>query len=110
MSEDTTATAMSMRMDLRRNRAMPLTAAIFDKMRPFIEPDRLRDAHEELYSLLLQEGIEILTDQTRAEAGLPPRGPDGWTAAELHALEASRLQLLLPPSVGFPLIDLKDAT
>jgi hypothetical protein len=102
---DETATAIflrerDLRMDLRRARTMQLTHAVMQAIEPFIRDEdgrERRDVYEALVRLFNDQGVEILTDFTRAEAGLPPRGPDGWTDAELRALEARRLEVMLRP-------------
>lgn len=101
----TTATQSMMRIDLRRRRAEALTAAVLQKLWPRIDatdPEELhhritRLVHETMFEVMFEHGVEVLTDHTRAEAGLPARGPDGWTMEELAALERSRLHMLLKP-------------
>jgi hypothetical protein len=41
--------------------------------------------------------VEVVTDYTRQEAGLPPRDGKGWTMEELVALERKRLELMSAP-------------
>lgn len=94
-----TATEGMKRIQLRQRRAEVMVHGIMREIEPFLrdEPRILRDLYERLLSLFLAEGVEVLTDETRREAGLPPRGPDGWTAEELRALEQARLEALKRP-------------
>jgi hypothetical protein len=101
------ATDTMLRADLRRLRIQPLVHLIMHAVAKHIgEEGRRRNAmraiYEEVFDLLHKEGVEILTDHMRAEMGLPPRGPDGWTIEEIVALERLRLELLtrpLPPVI-----------
>jgi hypothetical protein len=54
-----------------------------------------------LRNVLNEEGVEIITDYTRQEMGLPPLGPDGWTIEEIIALEQKRLEMLTKPIQHF---------
>lgn len=91
------ATDELMRTDLRRLRAEALIAAIFDKLEPYLPYEGKRDAYDALRELLTQEGVEVMTDRTRQEAGLPARDGLGWTIEELVAMERQRLELLTQP-------------
>lgn len=89
----------AIRIDLRRRRIQPLIAEILQIVSRHLSEDdyrrnAMRELHDELFDKLFDQGIEIVTDHTRAEIGLPPRGPDGWTVAELLALEQVRLEML----------------
>lgn len=84
-------------MDRRRIRADQILAAVLHAIEPFVKDGEMNDAARSLTALLRTEGAEIVTDAMRADAGLPPRGPDGWTADELRAVEAHRLSLMLQP-------------
>jgi len=88
---------MSMRMNLRRRRAEALTSAVMDKLRDTIPYDNRNDVFYAMLEVFEQEGVEIVTDYIRQEAGLSPRGPEGWTLEELHALEEKRLEALMRP-------------
>lgn len=66
----------------------------------------LRDIAYELDEKFRAEGVEIITDATRSEAGLPPRGPDGWTLEELQILERRRIEAMY--STVPPVIIVKD--
>jgi len=97
-------TATEMRMNLRQIHSQVLLHLIFDTIRPHIRDDeqgrsydREKQIFNDLSKLLESHGAEIITDQIREEAGLPARGPDGWTMEELHALEKRRLELLTAP-------------
>lgn len=99
------ATEMMQRMDLRRRRADMLAAEVIHKLWPRIDatdpeelPHRVMSiVRDTMLEVMHQQGVEVMTDYTRAEIGLPPRGPDGWTVEEIVALEKQRLDLLLQP-------------
>jgi hypothetical protein len=94
-----TALEMSMRINLRRRRADALVAAVMKEIRyHLVDRDAEAEVARALRHVFYQEGIEILSDYTRAEIGLPPRGPDGWTLEEMHALERARLDAIMRPS------------
>ncbi len=91
------------RHDRRRMRADALMNLI---IRTALEckEDTTEDPHrfeQELYERLGAElnkyGAEIISDSDRAQYGLSPRGPDGWTAEEITALEQKRLEALTKP-------------
>ncbi len=90
-------TVLELRLpDRRRTRAMPIVHAIIHIVRKYVREDReseaLRDLSHKLFEKMHRDGAEIITDADRAEAGLPPRGPDGWTMEELALLEARRME------------------
>jgi hypothetical protein len=86
------------RHDMRKARIMPLVHAILEIVRPHLNDERdLSRIYDELAQKLYEAGAEIVTDDIRAQAGLPPRGPDGWTDEDLRALELARLNNLLRP-------------
>lgn len=93
------AIEMSLRYDLRRQRATALTAAVLHELDRHTPDDVREDVHNALMRVFTQEGVDILTDYTRAEVGLPPRGPDGWTVEEMVALERARLEVIARPLV-----------
>jgi hypothetical protein len=94
-------------IDLRERRAHQITAMIMNIVGKFMceHGDNCgnRDASRALFEVLYQEGVELITDQTRAEAGLPKRGERGLTKEELLALEHRRLEVMMRP-IGLPLI------
>ena len=90
-----TATEQAQRINLRKMRAQQLTAVIMREIDDLIE--NRREAHDRIHNLFMQEGVEVITDYTRQEFGLPKRQADGWTDVEAAALEHARLQALLGP-------------
>jgi len=91
-----------MRIDRRRLRIQPLLHEILNIVSKHLSDedyrrDALREIHYELFDKLHEQGVEIVSDHTRAEVGLPPRGPDGWTNEELIALEQKRLEMITRP-------------
>lgn len=88
-------------LDHRRHRAMQLTGAIMNIVGKFMcehgSNQGNRDASRALLEMFYAEGVEIVTDHMRAEAGLPKRGESGLTEAELIAIEMHRLHVLAQP-------------
>lgn len=108
-----------MRVDRRQQRALMFTHMMMAIVRKHLEKfmddcvegiwsrdyrDVMRDVTCELEDLCRREGIEILSDQMRADIGLPPRGPDGWTVEEIIALEEKRLEIMRAPMVIQPVL------
>lgn len=93
-----TATEMSMRVNLRRRRSEALVNAVLASIRPNLGHGAdERSIYEALMELFTDRGVEMLTDHDRQLLSLPPRGPDGWTAFEIAALERFRLEMLTRP-------------
>ena len=103
---------------MRRLRAQKLTASIIHELSPILEecerlngivrqehPDLCSDvadmafrrAHDVIFKLMYESGVDVVTDCDRADLGLPARDHDGWTHEELLALEQRRLDLLRQP-------------
>lgn len=92
----------NMRQDMRRLRIQPLLHEILQIVSKHLSDEdhrrnAMRDLHNELFDKLYEQGVEIMSDHTRAAAGLPPRGRDGWTQEELLALEQKRLEAITRP-------------
>lgn len=90
------------RIDRRRLRLQPLLHEILQIVEKHLSDEdmrrnAMREIHCDLFDKFHEQGVEIITDYTRQEAGLPPRGPDGWTTEELIALEQRRLELMRRP-------------
>lgn len=87
--------------DRRLHRAQVIAAQIMRLADPHLCEHGERNSHkafyEELVKFLWNSGFEILTDADRADAGLPIRGRNGWTADELRALENARLDAMMRP-------------
>lgn len=93
-----TATERMMMPDRRRLRAQALTAAVIQVIEPYLDTRRLlRRASDDVFNLFMTKGVEVITDQERAEAGLSPRNDLGLTPEELAAIEHRRLELMLRP-------------
>lgn len=88
-----------LRLNLRLNRAEQLIAAVMSAVCPHLseEHDAARDVYYALVDMFTRDGIEVLSDYDRQAAGLPPRGPDGWTMEEIVELEKRRLEALARP-------------
>ena len=96
----------TLRPDVRYNRAMRLTAHLMHLLNPILdmadpELDLPRRVSRIIQDEMMAEGVEVFTDYDRQEAGLPPRGLDGWTVEELLALEKMRLDALTRPMPHF---------
>lgn len=87
----------SFRLNLRENKAKQLASSVLNELDRLIPYDCKNQVWEKLVDLFMMDGIEILTDHDREQAGLPPRGPEGWTTDELIALEKMRLDVLMKP-------------
>lgn len=85
------------RINLRHNRAMRMVAATFHAIKKHIDDDAWEAVHDALMKLFTEEGVEIFTDADRAQLGLPPRGPDGWTAEEIVAMDHRITSALVAP-------------
>ena len=91
--------------DMRMNRArqiaflvMGLLQPFFDEAAPYIETRKMRnDIFDKLLKELHDMGAYILTDEARAQCGLPGRNVEGWTAEELIALERKALEIMNRP-------------
>jgi len=88
-------------MDLRRSRADQAIHAVLIAIMKFIPQDDRQYAYDAMRKQFVENGWEIITDEHRKEAGLPPRGPKGWTQQELYALEQARMAVLMRPITGF---------
>jgi hypothetical protein len=92
----------AMRIDRRRFRIQPLLHEILQIVGKHLSDEdmrrnAMRELHNELFDKFYEQGVEIVTDYTRAEMGLPARGKGGWTTEELIALEQRRLDLMRAP-------------
>lgn len=95
----------SARMDMRAMRVEPLFGEVMAIVARYIDDcENLNDVGNELFALFHKRGIHVLTDQARAELGLAPRGPEGWTAEEIKLLDARMLTILRSPVVVRPAI------
>lgn len=101
-----------LRLNHRQMRAQRVAAAIMNEFdRRAVAEDRhdRRRLYEALIDVLESEGVEIFTDHDRAVAGLPARGPDGWTLEEIAAFDCRMLDALLKPvTMIVPLVDPPD--
>lgn len=90
-----------MTFDIRHARAMQLTAHIMNIVGKYIcehTDEKLHsEASRELFNTFYETGAEVVTDDHRAMADLPPRGAKGWTAEELRIMEAKRMEAMLRP-------------
>lgn len=86
------------RPNWRRMRADAFLARVYLAIEPLIESQEERRAvYHKLRELFIEDGVEIITDEARREAGLPPRDEHGMSPHELVAIEQKRLELLMRP-------------
>lgn len=85
--------------DRQRNQTMAVAHFIMQAIGKHIPDDgsSRKYAMYDLIEALDKAGVDIITAEHRTAAGLPPRGPKGWTDHELRILEAKRMELLLSP-------------
>jgi hypothetical protein len=81
----------------RRRRADMLAARIFSSIKDLVSDRARRHVYAAIIDTLMAEGAEVVTDEMRAQAGLPERGPDGVTTEELWLLEEFRIQAMQRP-------------
>jgi hypothetical protein len=91
--------------DRRRMRADQLTACIMHALSRYMLDTCQSRAASDLFELLYEKGIEVITDQERSEAGLQPRNAEGLTPQDLHALELHRMQVLTSPFIQVKMND-----
>ena len=78
-----------------------IVASVVQIVAKHVPRDSLEPISRDLMELLHDAGAEIITDYTRAELGLSPRGRDGWTSEEIIALDQRRLDAMTRP-ILFP--------
>ncbi|TGP93814.1 MULTISPECIES: hypothetical protein [unclassified Mesorhizobium] len=83
------------RLEHRMNRAMSVANTVWREIRDFIPHNCQHEAFDRMLNVFHQHGVEIITDRDRRDMGLPPRGPDGWTAEEIFVLEQLRLDAMM---------------
>jgi hypothetical protein len=92
-------------MPLREQRVNFAVAFLMETLRLFVPHDRLKSCVRDLSDRLHDAGVEMITDDVRAQAGLPRRGDLGLTAQELHVLEAKRMEMMMHP-IRHPILDM----
>jgi hypothetical protein len=70
-------------IDRQRQQTMSMVHFVMSTVSKYIAPDDREYAHHALYEALDKAGVEVIMPEHRAAAGLPPRGPKGWTYQEL---------------------------
>lgn len=84
-------------IDRQRQQTMAMVHFVMSAVNKYIAPDERQYANRALYEALDKAGVDIITAEHRAAAGLPPRGPKGWTNHELQIMEAKRIEAMLSP-------------
>jgi hypothetical protein len=106
-----TASMSIERQNLRLIRAQVLASRIMHQLDQCIcncgVKNHYRKAYDEIMEVLYAEGVEALTDYDRQQAGLPPRGPDGWTMEEIIELDKKRMEVLTRPYPPLVMLDPK---
>lgn len=97
----TSATDHILLINVRRRRAEQLTGMVFQAIERYIDDsERAREFNirrrvfEELGTLFSAIGVEVVTDFSRVEAGLPLRNEEGYTVDELRKMEQARLEAM----------------
>lgn len=85
--------------DRQRMQIQAIAALVMSAVGKHIPDDGSSHKHAvyDLIDALDKAGIEIITADDRAKAGLPPRSFKGWTEQELHILENQRMLAMLSP-------------
>ena len=85
--------------DRQRRQIDAIVHLVMEAVRKHIpdEGNAHKHAVYDLRDALESAGIDIITNEEREKAGLPPRGPKGWTYEELKVLEVKRMEALLRP-------------
>lgn len=90
--------ARALTRDRRSLRASAVTAAVMVAIAQSVPPDaNMAKIAADVMSALYLEGVEIITEHDRIEAGLSPRGPDGLTKEELIIMDARLTLAMLAP-------------
>ncbi len=84
-------------IDRQQRQTMAVVHFIMSTINKYIPPEDREYARHDLFEAIQKAGVEIITAENRAAAGLPPRGPKGWTDHELHIMEAKRIEAMLAP-------------
>lgn len=89
--------AIDMTPDRQSNQTMAVTHFVMKALDEYIPRDLQKYATRALFDALQEAGVDIITNENRIEAGLPPRGPKGWTDWELKVLDLKRQEAMLAP-------------
>lgn len=86
--------------DRRRVQINAIIAFVMDAIGKHIPDDGHSRKHAvyDLQDALARAGVEIITEQERLNAGLPPRNERGWTQEELRILDARIMKAMLEPA------------
>ena len=84
--------------DKRLARASSVLGIIWPEIKLYIRQEDYQRVHDAVLNSLHNSGADVITDDERERYGLAPRGPEGWTKAELAAMEAAMLQAMLSPA------------
>lgn len=85
--------------DRQRMQTMAMVAFVMNAIGKHIPDDGSshKRATYDLFDALQNAGVDVITAEHRKAAGLPPRGPMGWTDQELHIMEQKRIEAMLSP-------------
>lgn len=89
---------LNTRINYRHRKVQMIVGTVMQIVEKHLPPisNRTRIAYA-LYDEFSKVGAEIISDFTRQQLGLPPRGPDGWTQEEIKAYETRLLHTMLEP-------------
>jgi hypothetical protein len=85
-----------LRMDLRRHRAMQISARVAHLLNDLIPDENMYEAQDRLLELFYTTGLWE-TDDSRMFEGKEPRDEKGWTATELYEYRQRLLTVLQKP-------------
>jgi hypothetical protein len=81
--------------DRRLLRAAKITSMLLAELRDLFAPGAQHLVGDRICRALYRAGAEIITEQDRASAGLPPRDENGWTEEELSIMELHLRAMML---------------
>lgn len=83
--------------DRQRQQVMAVAHLAMQAVRKHIPEALWKRATLDLCEALDAAGIDIITAEDRAKAGLEPRSAKGWTPTELQIMDAKRVEAMLGP-------------
>lgn len=83
------------------NRRHPRTQQVMSHamhlLAPFLKAGTEKQAYYTLADFFDSQGVQLITEAHRIEAGLPPRDHNGMTLGELKIIEAKMIETMLHP-------------
>jgi hypothetical protein len=87
------------RREMRAQQVVSLALMAAERTFPYdiITRRQMKAFADELQKQFMENGVEVLTDWHRTQMDLPARGPDGWTMAEIIAMDDYLLKIHAQP-------------